>query len=176
MTKSMKTCVVGYFFSPEAILEAAKKTRDRKFEKFDTFLPFPVHGMDQAMGLKRSPLPYVAFAAAMAGMSGGFLLQTWTHSFSWRVNIAGKPMFSWPAYIPVTFETAILITGLVTTAFMFVALLGLPNFNKKIFHPDLTSHRFALAIEVEGEQQVEAVKQFMKEIQAQEIEAVEASL
>lgn len=171
-----KQCVVGYYFSPEEIMEAARRTKERNFKKFDAFTPFPVHGMDQAMGIKRSILPYVAFGAAMAGLSGGFLLQVWTHSFSWRINVAGKPMFAWPAYVPVSFETTILATGIITTLFMFTVLLGLPNFKKKIFHPDITSHRFALAIEVENSEEADAVKQFMREIQAQEIEVVEAAL
>jgi hypothetical protein len=171
-----KSCVVGYYFSPEDILEAARRTKERNFKNFDTFTPFPVHGMDQAMGLKRSWLPYVAFMAAGMGFTGGAMLQIWTHSFSWRINVGGKPFFAWPAYLPVTFETTILATGLITTATMFLLALRLPNFNKKIFHPDLTSHRFALAIEVNNQEEAQAVQQFMREIHAQEIEVVESAL
>jgi len=171
-----KYCVVGYYFTPEEILEAARRTRERNFDRFDTFTPFPIHGMDQAMGLKRSWLPYVAFASAMMGMLGGLSLQVWTHAFSWPLNISGKPLLAWPAYVPVTFETAILFTGVITTIVMFVVALGLPNFKKKVFHPDLTSHRFAIVIEVQNKEEVEAVKQYMQEIHASEVEIVEAAL
>ena len=171
-----KKCVVGYFFSPEKLLEATEKVRDRRFKKFDTFSPFAIHGMDDAMGLKRSPLPYFAFVFASMGFGGGVFLTVWTHLYSWPLNISGKPLFALPAYVPVIFETTVLLAGVLTTAFMFVVLLGLPNFKKKIFHPDLTSHRFAIAIEVAREEEVEPVRQFLQEIQAQEIEAIEGEL
>lgn len=171
-----KYCVVGYYFSPETILEASRKVRDRGFERFDTFTPFPVHGMDEAMGIKRSWLPYVSFAAGAVGCIGGVGLTVWTHAFSWPMNIAGKPLFSLPAYVPVVFEMTVLFAGVVTAVFMFTMLLGLPNFRKPVFHPDITCDRFAMAIEVDSLEEVESVKDFLKQIQAQEIHYVEGVL
>lgn len=171
-----RRCVVGYFFEPGHLLEATRRVRDRKFNKFDTFSPFPIHGMDEAMGLKRSCLPYFAFIFGCLGMGGGAFLTIWTHLYSWPINVGGKPLLALPAYIPVIFETTILACGVLTTLTMFTLFLGLPNYKKRIFHPDLTSHRFAIAIEVEKEEEVEPVKQFLRELQAQEVETFEGEL
>jgi len=171
-----KTCVVGYYFTPEDLMDGVKKVRDRNFSKFDTFTPFPVHGLDDAMGLKRSWLPYVAFVFGLMGFGGGAFLTVWTHWISWPINVGGKPLVALPAYTPVIFETTVLVCGVLTTVFMFTVLLRLPNFNKPILHPDITSHRFAVAIEVDREEEIEPVKQFLKEIQAQDIHSVGGSL
>src|SRR5262245_48041658 len=110
-----KYCAVGYYFTPEDILTAAARARDRKFRNFDAFTPFPVHGLDQAMGIRRSDLPYVSFAAAMAGLFAAIGLEVWTHGFDWPMNIGGKPVFAIPAYVPIFFELTVLLCG-VTTA------------------------------------------------------------
>lgn len=176
MAKKNKFCVVGYYFSPDEILTAAEKARMRNFAHFDTFTPFPVHGIEKAMGLKRSTLPYISFAAGMAGLMAAIGLQVWTHLYSWPMNIGGKPLFALPAYIPIFFELTVLFAGVTTAAAMFTVYCGLPNYCKPIFHPDITNDRFALAIEVESEDQVEPVKKFLREIQAQEIHHVEGAL
>lgn len=171
-----KFCVVGYYFTPHDILEGAKKTLQRGFKNFDTFTPFPVHGMDDAMAIKRTKLPYISFAAGCVGFFTAVGLEVWTHYFSWPMNIGGKPLLAIPAYIPIFFELTVLLCGVTTAAVMFTLFLGLPNFCKPIFHPDITNDRFALAIEVDSEDEVESVKRFLKEIQAQEIHAVEGRL
>ncbi len=171
-----KYCVVGYYFSPDEILEAAARVRDRNFSQFDTFTPFPVHGIEKAMGIKRSTLPYVSFAAGMAGLMTAIGLQVWTHGVSWPINIGGKPIFAIPAYFPIFFELTVLLAGVTTAAAMFVGYLGLPNFSKPIFHPDITNDRFAVAIEVENDAQIDSVKKFLKEIHAQDVHHVEGRL
>lgn len=176
MAKPKKRCVVGYYFDPQSLIEATRKVKERGFERFDAFTPFPVHGIDEAMGIKRSTLPYITFLAGMGGLSIGAFLTIWTHYFSWPINVGGKPLFALPAYIPVIFETTVLVAGVTTVAAMFVLYLKLPNFSKPIFHPDITSHRFALVIEVEAMEEVAPVQQFLQELQAQEIHDVEAEL
>lgn len=171
-----KHCVVGYYFSPEDIISAAERVRDRRFKNFDAFTPFPVHGLDQAMGLKRTTLPYVSFAAALVGLMTAIGLQVWTHAFSWPINIGGKPIFAIPAYVPIFFELTVLLCGVTTVVAMFTMYCGLPNYKKPIFHPDITNDRFALAIEVESEDELEPVKRFLREIHAQEVHAVEGGL
>lgn len=171
-----KYCVVGYYFQPSEILEAARKARARGFKNFDTFTPFPVHGMDDAMGITRSKLPYLSFIAGAIGLVVALKLTVWTHLFSWPMNIGGKPLFALPAYIPIMFELTVLFAGVTTAGAMFVLFLKLPNFKKPIFHPDITNDRFALAIEVSREEEVEPVKRFLKEIQANEVHAVQGAL
>jgi len=171
-----KYCVVGYYFAPEDLLTAAEKLRDRKFKNFDTFTPFPVHGIEKAMGIKRSTLPYVSFAAGVMGLAAAIGLQVWTHKYSWPLNIGGKPLLAIPAYVPIFFELTVLFAGVTTAAAMFTIYLGLPNYSKPIFHPDITNDRFAIAVEVDTEAEIEPVKRFFKEIQANDVHSTEGEL
>ncbi len=171
-----KHCVVGYYFSPEDIIEATRKVRERGFAKFDAFTPFPVHGIDEALGIKRSFLPYISFVAAVGGLMTAAGLEIWTHLYSWPINVGGKPLMALPAYIPIMFELTVLFCGLATAASMFLLFLRLPNFRKPIFHPDITNDRFAIAVEVENADEAESVKKFLKEIHSQDIHSVESAL
>ncbi len=171
-----KQCVVGYYFTPEDIVAATDKARQRNFKRFDAFTPFPIHGIESALGMKRSLLPYISFAAGLAGFCTAFGLQVWTHMYSWPLNIAGKPLFALPAYVPILFELTVLFAGVTTVIAMFGLFLGLPNFSKPIFHPDITNDRFALAIEVDSEAEVDSVKRFLKEIHAQDVHHVGGEL
>ncbi len=138
--------VIGFFQDPNALIKATKKVREANYQSFDAFTPYPVHGLDAAQGLKRSPLPFVTFAAGITGCSLGFLLQYWTSAVDWPLIVGGKPFNSWPAFVPVMFECTILFAGLATVAGMFL-FNGLPNHHKKAFDPRLTRDRFALIIE-----------------------------
>ena len=138
--------VFGLFDSEGEILEAAKKTRDAgKYTGFDVITPYPIHHMDDAMGLPRSGIPWVTFIMGLLGCTVAFSFQYLVHTQDWPLNIAGKPFNSWPAFIPVTFELTIFFAGFSSVLSLF--LLGkMFNFSRKPLHPDLTSHRFALWI------------------------------
>jgi hypothetical protein len=141
--------VMAIYSDAESLIQATEKVRDAKYPHFDAYTPYPVHGLDAAQGLKRSPLPFVTLAAGITGCSLGFLLQYWTSVVDWPLNVGGKPMNSWPAFVPVMFETTILFAGLATVAGMFI-LNRLPNHHRKAFDPRLTCDRFALVIEATG--------------------------
>jgi len=138
--------VIGFYKNGHALVNATSQVREANYEHFDAFTPYPVHGLETAQGLKRSPLPFVTFAAGLTGCTLGFLLQYWTSVVDWPLNVGGKPFNSWPAFIPVTFEATILFAGLATVGAMF-AFNGLPNIRRKAFDPGITRDRFALLIE-----------------------------
>lgn len=138
--------VVGYFPGPHEILEAMHKVRKENYQYFDAFTPYPVHGLEAAQGLSRSPLPYVTFGAGITGFCVAFLYQYWTSAVNWPLNVGGKPYNSWPAFVPVMFELTILFAGLSTVAAMFL-LNGLPNMKRKAFDPGITRDKFAIMIE-----------------------------
>lgn len=164
--------VAGIFSDDLKILEAAEKMRKAGYKKFDAITPFPVHGMEEAIGIKRSGIPYVTFIAGLTGLSCGLGLQYWTSVVSWPINVGGKPLFSLPAFIPVTFELTILFAALGSVITMF-ALNGLPKKNPPIIDPDLTSHKFALWVpENEEGYSVEKVEAFLKELGAEEVKRV----
>lgn len=137
--------VLGIYQDPHELLLAAAKVRDENYQSFDAFTPYPVHGLDAAQGLKRSPLPFVTFSAGLTGCVLGFLLEYWTSVVDWPLIVGGKPFNSWPAFVPVMFECTILFAGLATVAGMFI-MNRLPNHHQKAFDPRLTKDRFALII------------------------------
>ena len=125
------------FESPESLLAAAARVRDAGYKKWDTHSPFPIHGMDKAMGLKASRLQYVAIASGVTGACAGMAMQYWMNSMDYRYILGGKPILSIPAYIPVTFEMTILFAALGVFAGL-LAFTGLP----KLYHAVFTSRQF----------------------------------
>lgn len=150
--------MVGFFEGPQEVLEGMEKVRDANFCSIDAFTPFPIHGMDDAQGLKRSILPYITFCAGLTGFICAFSLQYWTSVIDWPLNVGGKPLNSWPAFVPVMFELTILFSG-ITTVFGMFALNRLPNMTKKLFDPSITRDRFAIIIEAVSDDPDEGKKE-----------------
>lgn len=132
--------LLAEFKDPHALLHAAASVRDAGYKKFDCHSPFPVHGLDAAMGMKKSILGWIVAICAFGGAGGAMLLQWWTGSVAYPFVISGKPFFSFPAFIPVTFELSILSAGIVSV----LALLGL-NKLPRLHHPLFNSEQFAKA-------------------------------
>ncbi|MSR17609.1 MAG: DUF3341 domain-containing protein [Phycisphaerales bacterium] len=140
--------IMAEFETPAAIFEAAGKVRDSGYRYWDCHVPFPVHNLDKQMGVRRTILPVIVFFAGLTGATLGFGLQAFTNStdqsiwaFVWVTGypflISGKPLMSFPAFVPVIFELTVLLSAL-TAAFGMLALNGLPRLN----HPLLASQRF----------------------------------
>lgn len=137
--------IAGIWLEEHKILEAAHKCRSAGFKKFDTITPYPVHGMEDAMDIKRSNIPYVTFIAGLLGGGSGLLLTWWTSAVNWPINVGGKPPFSLPAFIPIIFELTILFAALFSVGSLFY-FCGLPKVDPPLIDLDLTSHKFALFI------------------------------
>lgn len=137
--------VAGIWLDDHEVLNAAKKVREAGYVHFDAITPFPVHGMEEAVGIKRSMIPWVTFFAGLAGLASGLALTYWTSAVDWALNIGGKPFFSGPAFIPIIFELTILFAALCSVGALF-ALCRLPKIDPPIIDPDLTSHKFAIFI------------------------------
>lgn len=164
--------VVGIWSDDHELVVAAEKMRKAGYKKFDAITPFPVHGLEEAIGIKRSMIPWVTFFFGVTGGCCGLLLQYWVSAVSWPINVGGKPLFSAPAFIPVTFELTILFAALSSVAAMFI-LNGLPAVDPPIIDPDLTSHKFALWVpETEPNYTPEKVESFLKELGAEEVKRV----
>ena len=100
--------VVGEFETPGQLMTAATRIRDAGYQRWDTHTPFPVHGMESAMGLGRSWVSALVLVMALSGAAVGMLGQWWVSEWAYPLVISGKPFFSWPAFIPITFECAVL--------------------------------------------------------------------
>lgn len=164
--------IIGSFDDPEAVIAAAKGARKNGWRKFDVYTPFPVHGLAEAMGIKRSKIPWITLGAGLTGATVGFLFQAWTSAVDWPINIGGKPMVSWPAFIPVTFELTILLGGLATAAALFVTC-KLPKRNDKPKGLRFTDDAFGLYIPAtEVGFNKDAVMFFLKEAKANDVREI----
>ncbi|MCH2176082.1 MAG: DUF3341 domain-containing protein [Lentisphaeria bacterium] len=127
--------VLAEFESPAALMKAAAKVRDGGYKFYDCHSPFPIHGMDQAMGLKPSVLGIFVFIAGTIGCIGGMALQWWANAYQYKMMISGKPLFSFPAFVPVTFEITILFSAL-TAVFGMFHLNRLPRLHHPVFYSE----------------------------------------
>ncbi len=119
--------------SPEALLDAAEACRDAGYTRFDAHSPFPVHGMERAMGLRASRVPWFVLVLGLGGAAAGMGLQWWVSAVAYPLVISGKPFFSWPAFVPIMFETGVLGGALgAVGGLLFEA--GLPRHHHPLFH------------------------------------------
>jgi hypothetical protein len=140
--------VMGIFSDPQSLLIATTKLKQSgQFTHFDAYTPYPIHGLEHAAGLKRSPLPWVTLIGGLTGFTIAWLLQWGTSVMDWPIIVGGKPFNSWPAFVPVLFELTVLIAALSTVGAMFF-LNGLPNIKRAAYDPRITRDKFALVIEV----------------------------
>ncbi len=144
--------LLARFDTPEDLMKATVKVRDYGYEKFDCHTPYPVHGLDEAMGLKRSILGYIVGVGAIGGASIGMLLQWYVSTVDYPIVISGKPLFSWQAYMIITFVLMVLGGALSSLLGMF-HLNRMPTFHHPLFSSKIfekaTDDAFFISIEFE---------------------------
>ncbi len=121
MTPTSNKGVLGHFCEPADALAAAAKVRDAGWKHFDFLTPFPIHGMEDAMGQKRSWIPWVTLVLALCGILFAQGLQNYVMVFDWPMNFGGKPHAAWPSYIPITFEAMVFWAALGSALVAIVA-------------------------------------------------------
>jgi hypothetical protein len=132
--------LLAEFDSPSQIVEAAEAAHAAGYRKMDAYTPFPVEGLSEAIGFHRTHLPLIIFIGGLIGCLGGFALQYWCAKIDYPINVGGRPLNSWPMFVPVTFELTILCAALAAVVGLF-ALNGLPM----PYHPVFNVPEFALA-------------------------------
>jgi len=165
------------FDNVESLLPAVEKVRDAGFKKWDVHSPLPLHGLDDPMGLDYPKLPWLTLAAGAAGVGAALLLQWYTNAYDYPIVVSGKPIFSLPANIPVTFELAVLFAAVATVGGLFamngLPLLYHPLFRKKRFRR-VTSDRFFITIEAADPKfDAEATMSFLETLGGSDVERVE---
>ena len=142
--------LLAEYASPSALIAASKKVRDAGFTKWDTYTPYPVHGIDKAMGIRMTVLPWIVLGAGLTGLVTAILLQWWTNAYDYPWLISGKPFWSIPANVPIMFELTVLFSGITA----LVSMLVLNNLPLPAHPLDLvkrfarsTNDRFFLLIE-----------------------------
>lgn len=139
--------LVGVFEREEDILAATDAARREGLTILDVYTPYAVHGLDKAMALQPSRLPWVCFLLGLVGATFKVWFEYWTTAVSWPLDVGGKPWNSWPAFVPVTFEVMVLFAGVSTViAFFLVARLW-PGRKAVLVHPRVTDDRFVLLLD-----------------------------
>jgi hypothetical protein len=132
--------LLAEFHTPNDLLVAANRAFEEGYRRIDAYTPFPVEGLAEVIGFHEHKLPMLVLGGGIVGCIAGYALQYWVSVIEYPLNIGGRPMHSWPAFIPVTFETTVLFAAL-TAVLGMLALNGLPM----PYHPVFNAPRFALA-------------------------------
>lgn len=132
--------LMAEFDSPTALVSAARAARERGYRKLDAYTPFPIEELSEALHLHKNKLPLIVLLGGITGGSLGYLLQYYVTVWYFPINIAGRPLHSWPAYIIITFEMTILLAAL-SAVLGLLGLCGLPM----PYHPTFNVPRFAMA-------------------------------
>ena len=136
---------VGIFETEAHLLDAVAESRALGLDVLDAFSPYPIHGIDEVMGIRRSRLPLVAFAGGAVGLALGLGFQYWSSAVDWPLNVGGKPFDSLPAFIPVGFELTVLFSGLAVALMLAVRSKLWPGKRSRAYERT-TDDRFALVI------------------------------
>jgi hypothetical protein len=169
MAGGIKKFVVGSFEDEAVLFPAVKNVRKAGYKIHDVYTPFPVHGLDHAMGLRETSLHTAGFIFAAAGTTTALSCISWIFTKDWPLNIGGKPHFALPAWIPITFELTVLFAavGMVLT-FCYLCQLS-PFVKKHHFHPRATDDLFVMAIECTEKTNEAEVTAFLEKAGAIEI-------
>ena len=169
--------VMAEFDDPTAVVAATRRAYEEGYRRMDAYSPYPIEALSEAVGPHKERLPLIVLIGGIAGMLGGFGMQYYVAVMNYPLNVGGKPLFSWPAFIPITFETTVLGAAM-AAIFGMLALNGLPEPYHPVFNaPNFalaTRDRFFLVIESRDPKfDREATTNFLRGLGAQEVADVE---
>jgi hypothetical protein len=169
-----KKFVVGCFDNEDVLFPAVKKVRTAGYKIHDVYTPFPVHGLDYALGIRETSIHTAGFIYGITGTTTALSCMGWVFTADWPQNIGGKPHFALPAFIPITFELTVLFSavGMVLT-FCYLCQL-MPFVKKHHFSPRATDDLFVMAIECTAKTNVDDLKAFLSNNGAIEVNVQEA--
>jgi mono/diheme cytochrome c family protein len=169
--------VLGLYSDPQKIVDAANNIRPRKLGRLEAYTPYPVHGLDRAIGLAPSRLGALVMGMGILGTSLALLFEWWTSAVDYPLVTGGKPLFSWQAFVPVMFEVTVLFATFTAGLAMLFVFNKLPFFGHPVLHSeaikDITRDKLALSIENSGSKfDAEVARQALLENGAESIEVV----
>lgn len=169
--------ITGLFDSPDAIIHAAEKVSDAGYNQYDINTPYPMHGMSKAMKLKASPLGYFALALGLTGTALALSFMYWVNNFDYPLVIGGKPMFPFPAFVPIMFEVTVLLASVGTVLTMLLLFFRLPNNAHPLQDTDymkaVSVDKFGVVIEAKDKKfDAAAVRSMFAELGATDINEV----
>ncbi|MFY9555734.1 MAG: DUF3341 domain-containing protein [Blastocatellia bacterium] len=169
--------LMAEFEDPTHVVSAARRAHEEGYRKMDAYSPFPIEELTEAIGIRHTRLPLIVLIGGIAGCLGGFLLCYWVSTVTYPINVGGRPLNSWPAFIPVTFECTILLAALSAVLGM-LALNGLPQPYHPVFNvptfDQATRNRFFLCIEASDPMfDKNSTRDFLSTLGASEVTDVE---
>lgn len=170
--------LLAEFDTPESVMHACAKVRDHGFERWDAHAPFPVHGLEQAMGLGRSRVPLYVLVLGLSGAAVGMAMQWYLSTYGYALVISGKPLFSWPAFVPIMFECGVL-GGASGAIGGFLLESKLPRHHHGLFNSERfersTDDTFFISIEAEDPKfDSERTAELLTSLGARHVELVHA--
>ena len=132
--------VMAEFDSAEQLLAASRRAHAAGFRRMDAYAPFPIEGLGEALGFHTNAIPLIGLTGGVVGALTGFGFQSWVHAFALPINVGGRPLISWPSFVPVTFELAVLFAALSMLAGLFIL-----NGHPQPYHPVFNLASFARA-------------------------------
>ena len=138
--KIIESWVLAEFATPDALVDATRQMREKGYEGMDTYSPFPLHGGSEALGLPPSRVPFIALGGALTGIFAAVSMMAFMNAYDYPLNVGGRPVLSIPAYVPITFELAVLLAAFG----IFFGLLGLSRLPQP-YHPVFESEEFRSA-------------------------------
>lgn len=170
--------VIGDFDTPEDLLRAIRTARSAGYSKMEAYTPFPIHGIDEALGEPRSPLGRIVIVCGLIGLSAAVLLQWWTGAVDYKLSIAGKPLFALEPSVPIMFELSVLLSAFGAVLGMFF-LNKLPTYYHSFFNysraAGASNDRFLLAVEAtDAKFNAGEVQSFLDSCGSRHTELVEA--
>jgi mono/diheme cytochrome c family protein len=171
--------VLGLFDSAQHLMDAIPLIKGKVPGRLEAYTPYPVHGIDSVLEQRKSPLAGMVFVMGVLGAISGVALELWTSGVDYPMVTAGKPVFSWEAFVPIMFEVTVLFACFTAGLGMLLLLNRLPFFRHPMLRarsmPRITKDRFALAVEADGSQlDADAVAALLKQAGAEAVEIVEA--
>jgi mono/diheme cytochrome c family protein len=169
--------ITALFDTPDEIIHAAHETTSAGYTRYDVNTPYPVHGMDKAMGLKQSRLGVFALVFGLLGATSAVLFMTWVTLIDYPLVIGGKPFWSWPAFVPVAFEITVLLASVLSVVTMIVLYFKFPNNSHPLhdtpYMKKVSSDKFGLCIQADDPTfNQKAVEEFLKKVGGKEIAPV----
>lgn len=172
--------ILALFPSPQALVDAIPKLRDRGYGEMEAFTPYPVHGLDAAIGLKPSPLGYIVIVMGVLGALSAILFEWWTSAVDYPLHIGGKVLFSWQAFVPVMFELTVLFATFTAGLGMLHLMARLPFFGNPVLNSTsmaaITRDRFALLLRGHGAADADAAREALLQAGAESVEILGESL
>ena len=163
-----KKYLVGIFNNEDSLITAIKNSHEKNYHIEEAYSPYPIHGLDDVIGNRRSRLPIVAFIVGAFGATFAMSFQIWTLTTDWAINVGGKPGMAIPSFVPITFELMVLTGALsMVAAFLFRNRL-FPRIKMDVIDTRVTNDMFALVISDE-EHSLTDIEKLLKESGAVEV-------